>query len=358
MNRAGRPGRLIARAAGLALAALLVSAGALAGVMTRESLAQIFPSPLAVGERDARLPVWPVYRIDAAGKPALHAHVFESIDLEPVLGYAAKPINVLVAIDPAGTLLEARLVSHHEPLFRSDRGTATLAEFASQYAGLGAHHQVQVLSPKAQRSVDGERATLHGVLAGTVTTTAIDRSILESAMQVAQARLGEAGAGALTAPAARSVAGPDDRYRRMSFNELAQAGLLQAVLIPNAKVQERFKGTPVAGHDSVGILQPGVAAIDAWVAPVALPQAGRNLLDRAGWAQVRALREAGTPVLLVIDGGRYQINGDASGPAATANRSATIALRQDGRTIALGEIAHPHRLALGGWTHRAHHQRD
>ncbi len=338
---------MIPWAAGLcAAAALLAGTGpARSGEMTRERLAAIFPAPLVVGERDARLPVWPIFEPGADAKPALHAQVFESIDLEPVPGYAAKPINVLVTLDPAGTLLEARLLSHQEPLFRTERGTAVLAAFAAQYGGLTPRHQVQVLSPKAQRSQTADTATLHGVLAGTVTTTAIDRSILESAMQVVQARLADPNARVETSAAGR---GPDDRYQRMSFSQLADARLLQPVAVSNAQLGARFKGTPVAGHDSEGRLQPAGSAIDAWIAPVALPQAGRNLLDRAGWAEVRVLREAGTPTLLVLDGGRYRIEGSDAETAAGPARSARLSLRQGERSVALRELPYPHGLQLGG----------
>ena len=51
-----------------------------AGVMTKESMGQAFPSPIIVGDKDAETPIWPIFKQDATATP-LVGYVFESIDL-------------------------------------------------------------------------------------------------------------------------------------------------------------------------------------------------------------------------------------------------------------------------------------
>ena len=51
---------LLASVAVFLLGLSLMSAHA--GVMTREAMAQAFPAPLVVGEKDRDLPVWPIFR--------------------------------------------------------------------------------------------------------------------------------------------------------------------------------------------------------------------------------------------------------------------------------------------------------
>lgn len=201
-----------------------------AGELDRAAVEAMFPPPLVVGEKGAELPVWPVYR-RAGAALELQAQVFETVDLEPVAGYGGKPTNLLVVMDRDGSFREVRLLSHAEPIFKSPKGTATLAAFAAQYQGLTLNHDIQVLGPKAQRVQTETTATLHGVLAGTVSAMAIDRTLLESAAQVAQARAREGKA------AAAPPRGPNDRYRKSGWNALAAAKLVQPWKLANREVE-------------------------------------------------------------------------------------------------------------------------
>lgn len=330
---------------GLAYAMLGCAAASHAGVLTRADLAAFFPAPWTIGERQVVLPVWPIYR-PGHQAPELYAHAFETVDLEPVAGYGGKPLNVLVVVDREGKFLDVRLIGHSEPIFRSPAGTAKLNTFAKQYEGLTASHTVQVGSPKAQRTQTDTSALLHGVTAGTVSALAIDKSIMESAARVALARLGTPEADLPPDPKRQAATrGPNDRYERSGWNALVNAHLVQRVSLTNRELEARFKGTSGAGADAEGTLRPTGLAVDFWVALPGLPQAGRNLLDAPGWQLVRALREAGTQVVMVLDNSRYPLLGQAPqrGP-----RRLDLALRQGGQRFALTELAYPHGLLLTG----------
>lgn len=313
--------------AGLALLARclwLLPAAASAGQLTQAELQARFAAPLLLGERDARLPVWPVFQ-RLNGKLELFAHAFETQDLESVAGYGGKPINLLVVLSPKGEMLRVELLSHAEPLFKSPAGTLRLSEFASQYQGLTLQHDVQILGPTAQRSQSESTAKLHGVMAGTVSVTAIDRAVLESAAQVAMALAG--GAAARPAPG-----GPNDVYRRSGWNALVDQGLLQHWTIDNRKVQAAFADGPGSFRDPGAMSWPDGKAVDIWLAFIGLPQVGRNLLDAAGWTKVRQAREAGQTLLMVLDGGRYPV---AVATAPDEHRAAVLHLQQGGRDFAL-----------------------
>jgi NosR/NirI family nitrous oxide reductase transcriptional regulator len=324
-----------ARGGVIALALLLLACAAHAATLTRDSLQALLGAEVMVGERDANLPLWPIFRRVAAA-PELVAHAFETADIEPVAGYGGKPINLLVVLDREGRVLTLRLLSHVEPIFQSPEGSALLQRFAQQYEQLTLAHQIQVLTPKAQRVVTELKATLHGISAGTVTALAIDRSIMEAAAQAAIALAGG------DAPAAAVNSGADDRYQRTGWNALVAAGLVQRISLDNRAVQARFAGGPAAQLDAEGLVRPNGLAVDLWVALLGLPQAGRNLLDRAGWQQVRALREEqGVQTLLVLDDGRYPLG-------APAGRSTQLVVRQGGRDIALEPLAYTHGLQKTG----------
>ena len=338
-------GALLRRfAAGCLRAALLLvllpGLPAYAGTLSRTDVQGLFPPPLVVGERSVDLPAWPIFR-RAGAALELHAHVFETIDLEPVAGYGGKPVNLLVVMDRDGRFSEVRLLSHAEPMFTSPKGTAVLSQFAQQYRGLTVDHQIQVLGPTAERRQTDTSAALHGVLTGTVSAMAIDKAVLESAAQVAHARLGAVGGRA----AARLPRGPNDRFQKSGWNALASAGLVQPWQLSNRQVQALFKNGPGAWRDPAGMSWPEGLAVDVWIALAGLPQAGRNLLDAAGWMQVRAAREQGQTVLLMLDGGRYPVV--AAAPHGQ-DRAAVLQLRQGGRAFALKPFDYRGGLALSG----------
>ncbi len=316
-----------------------------AGTLSKAQVEAMFPPPWLVGEKLAHLAVWPVYTRNGQ-TPELQNYVFETADLEPVAGYGGKPINVLVVLDRDGAFVTSRLLSHMEPIFRSDSGTAVLGRFTAQYQGVTVHHQIQVLTPKAERVVTPTMATLHGIVAGTVTANAINRSVMESAAQVAQgaaqASLATAdapGAGRSKAAARSASDGPNDRYQRTGFNGLAAAGLLLAWSIEHRLIETAFRDTPGAGRDAEGTLRPRAAGIDLWLSFVGIPQAGRNLLDAARWREVRDARERGEAVLMVLDGGRYPMRDPAEPGAAEQARGVLLNLAQGGRSFALEPLA-------------------
>ncbi len=322
---------------------LLFGFAAQAGVFTRERLQAEFGDSYQVGDKLSALPVWPVYHRNqtAEGKHALHAYVFETIDIEPVAGYGGKPINILVVMNKAGKYMDVRLISHNEPIFQEPSRNALLAGFAKQYVDLTVQHQIQVLTPKAKREFDDQKATLHGVTAGTVSAMAMDRTIMEAAAQVAYARLDDPNA----KKAAVAGKGPNDQYERMGFNQLLAAKLLQPFSKSNREVQARFNGTAAEGHDAEARLQPNGLALDMMVLLPGLPQVGRNLFDAPGWQQVRELRESGVGLIGVLDSSRYTPVASQSAAPGRVNRLVAL---QDGKRFDLTALPYTHGLRLSG----------
>lgn len=314
-----------------------------AAVLNKTQLQEQFGESYLVGEKLTALPVWPVFHRNQISRVRneLYAYAFETVDIEPVAGYGGKPVNILVVMNPAGKFLDVRLLKQHEPIFQSPAANALLADFAKQYIDLTVQHSIQVLTPKAQRVVDDQKATLHGVTAGTVSVTAMDRTIMEAAAQVAYAKLDD--------PNAKREAalprGGDDHYERMGWNQLVAAKLIQPISISNKEVEKRFADTAVAGLDAEGMIRPTGLAVDMWVSLAGLPQVGRNLFDAPGWREIRALREAGTDVLAVIDNSRYPA---APSHAISSGRVARLVAHQGENEITLKELPFVHSLKVTG----------
>ena len=112
---------------------LLTVSPLLAGELLKEDIDKIFADTFMVGEMQSGMPLYPLFSKNSEmpdAKPEHKGYVFESVDFEPVRGYGGKPINILVAMDTEGRFIESRLISHREPIFRSEAGIAKLAKFA------------------------------------------------------------------------------------------------------------------------------------------------------------------------------------------------------------------------------------
>ena len=358
-----RPGlcRLIEWAALLLLAWILASAsGAQAGVLDKAALEKVFGPALVVGEKNAGLPVWPLFAREES-RLELRGYVFESLDFERVRGYSGKPINLLVAIDPAGTFLDVRLLGHDEPFFTSAAGTAVLDTFAAQYKGLSIHHRIEIFGHKARTSRDVTSAKLHGVAAGTVTVKAMDASILESATSVARAHIaalepgGTGGTGGLNATPASGVRSTrlSERHTPLSWQELVEQGAVQSLSLTRGQIENAFAGTRAAGADKRVATAPDEAALSFHTAFVSIPKIGRNLLDDAGWRQLNANLRRASHALLVTETGPLARMAYES---QRVQQAVPFVLKQGGKELRLRAMAYDTALAVPGYPQdqRAH----
>lgn len=326
---------------------LLFSLCAQAGVLSKKDIEKIFAPSMSVGEQNPGLPIWPLFERNGPNLE-LRGYAFESIDLEPVRGYSGKPLNLLVAISPEGRFLEARLIGHKEPLFMSAEGTAKLNDFAGQYKGLTVNHSIDIFGPKARTQRDESTAALHGVAAGTVSVKAIDRSIMESAMDVmrAQQELSSGGAGSKTQASSASAPRLAARHTVMDWSELLDKGLVGSARFTRQQIEQSFAGTPAQGNDKLAVQAPNELALEQYVALIGIPQIGRNLLDADGWRQLSANLRGASQAVLVTE------SGPLAKMAYESQRVQTpipIVLRQGGRELTLRSMAYDKGLNVPGY---------
>ena len=350
--------QLIQQAGLLVLAWVLAAASAVhAGVLDKAALEKVFGPALVVGEKNAGLPVWPLFEREA-NRLELRGYAFESLDFEPVRGYSGKPINLLVAIDPAGTFLDVRVLGHDEPFFTSAAGTAVLNTFAAQYKDLSIHHRIEIFGHKARTSRDATSAKLHGVAAGTVTVKAMDASILESATSVARAHIaalepgGTGGLNAAPASGTRSTR-LSERHTPIGWQELVEQGAVQSLSLTRSQIENAFAGTRAAGADKRAATAPNEAALSFHTAFVSIPKIGRNLLDDAGWRQLNANLRRASHALLVTETGPLARMAYES---QRVQQVVPFVLKQGGKELRLRAMAYDTALAVPGYPQdqRAH----
>jgi transcriptional regulator of nitric oxide reductase len=304
------------------LALLCSCLPALAGVLTKADLVKRFPAPLVVGEKQADIPVWPLFKQNGTATD-LVGYVFESIDLAPIPGFAGVPINLLVAIDPKGSFVDVAVLSHHEPVFLDGLGEAPLFAFVSQYRNLSLKQNINIDSKtKRLRAPDAGHAYLDGVSKATASVRIINQSVLSAALKVSRKKLGFAQGGDPDQVARIK----SDLFEKRSVRQLLDAGLIAHLRVTNRDLEKLFAGSPGAGLDAEATAHPDGVFIDLYLALASLPTVGRNVLTEASWDKLHKRLEEGDHALLVMSSGRYSILADDFIRGSVPER---LALKQD-----------------------------
>ncbi|MEO0315952.1 MAG: hypothetical protein RI928_2408 [Pseudomonadota bacterium] len=325
-------------AALLLLCALLQSAQA--GVMTKATLSQKFPSPYIVGDKDTELPVWPIFKQEMTSTELI-GYVYESIDFVSLPGFAGAPINLLVALDAKGNFMDVQVVSHHEPVFLEGYGPQPLINFVNQYKGLSLTQNITIETGTRQKSrMDGNNVRIDGVSKATASVRIINQTLLTSSLAVARKKLGFSGSH-----------DPDQiaRVKANYFEPLTGAqlfgkNLISHLTLANREVEKAYAGSAGEGLDPDGSADPDGMFIDLYSALVSVPSIGKNLLDAASWERLSGRLEKGDHAILVMWGGRYSITPEDFKPGTSPER---LSLKQGGLPIEMRDLDLELRLADG-----------
>ena len=310
--------------------ACLWSLAARAGALQRADLERLFPQPFILGEKDDALPIWPIFKQNAA-TDELIAYVFESVDLAPIPGFSGTPINLLVALTPEGSFLDVRIISHHEPVFVDGLGPEPLFDFVKQYAGKSLKQSVKVGPPNGRGAADEAVAIISGVAKATASVRIVNESLLTAGLAVARAKLGFAEG----RDPSRAAKIRTDVFERLDWAGLVERGYITHYHVTNAQSEIPFAATDVAGLDRETRTDPEGAFIDLWVGALDAPTVGRNLLDEATFARLVGDLD-GRHALLVLSSGRLSFADEDFVAGAVPTR---MALRQAGAPVEIRDFA-------------------
>jgi NosR/NirI family transcriptional regulator, nitrous oxide reductase regulator len=312
---------------------------ALSSELTRESLAKIFPAPMEIGERDAKFPVWPLFN-GGGGDANLAGWIFETTDLAPIPGFSGTPPNLLVALAPDGTFLNVRIISHHEPVFLDGLGEEPLFRFVEQYRGKALGKPIKVGSNINSAEKSSSTAVyIDGVSKATASVLIINQTVLASAIKVAKAKLGIAGASTSSNPAKPDM----EKYEALDWAQLVARGLVQRVSFTNAEVERNFSGTVGEGLDAAVLAAPSSNAVDLFVADPLVPSVGRALLGEKSYAKLLSDLPDGQPAILIISAGQWSVQGENWTPGSVPDR---VIIKQSGLPIVVRDMAFSKTLPL------------
>lgn len=310
---------------------LLVLAGPARAGLSEAEMARLLPDGYSLGEKDRQMPVWPLIK---AGMVA--GYIFETGALTPIPGFSGTPMNLAVAMDDTGRLLDVQILSQHEPVFVDGYGPQPFADFLAQYRGLTIRQNIKIGSQYGASDRGGSTSvTLDGVAKATASLRIANLTIMGAATKVAQAKM------AAAAPRPRSLPRAEVD-QPLSWEDLTAKGYVRHLSLNEAQVQAAYQGTgfsdPDAPPDPRGIFA------ELWVAYLNLPAIGRSLLGDGQYRDLQARLQPGEEVLLVLSRGRYSYTGPDFVPATVPDR---LSLMQAGFPVNIRDMVHDYTLSPG-----------
>ncbi|MBP7339976.1 4Fe-4S binding protein [Niveispirillum sp.] len=310
---------------------LLVLAGPSRAALGEAEMARLLPDGYSLGEKDRQMPVWPLIK---AGMVA--GYIFETGALTPIPGFSGTPMNLAVAMDDTGRLLDVQILSQHEPVFVDGYGPQPFADFLAQYRGLTIRQNIKIGSQYGASDRGGSTSvTLDGVAKATASLRIANLTIMGAATKVAQARM------ATVAPKPKSLPRADVD-QPLSWEELQRRGYVRRLSLSEAQVEAAYKGSGFTDPDAPPD-QEGTFA-ELWVAYLNLPGIGRSLLGDVQYRHLRDRLQPGEEVLLVLSRGRYSYAGPDFVPATVPDR---LSLMQAGFPVNIRDMVHDYSLPPG-----------
>ncbi len=255
----------------------------------------LFPNATSLSDKSGELKV----RRISQGEQLL-GYVFETNDIAPLPAYSGEPVNVLVAIDPQGQYLGARVLEHHEPIILAGIPEFKLDQFASQYQGLSVSDNIKI--GKGGRE---DQKAIDGLSGATVTVMVMNVAITKAASKVAQSLGILAAADSAVAPKAAVNL---EFFEAADWLTLTGNGAIRRLLLSEGTVDDAFIGTEAESVEKPAADERDHVFAELYYALADVPTIGRNLLGDSEYQYLMEQLQPGEHYLLVLGNG-YSFKG-------------------------------------------------
>jgi NosR/NirI family nitrous oxide reductase transcriptional regulator len=230
--------------------------------------------------------------IEAVKGDSVFAYLFLSTDLVNIPAYSGRPLVTLVAIDPKGFILDAKVIHHSEPILLVGIPESVLNEYAAQFFGRNIAEELPVESPQGKPlRMAGKHpgpVEVHMITGATVTALVLEETLFSSSREVGRALglIEEEARGAVTWKAG---------YVPRSWEELVAEGSIGHLRVEAAE------------------MQPGATGAEPWIelffADLTPEVVGMNLLGEAGHAWLRDALPEGQRAIFIVGNGLSSFKG-------------------------------------------------
>lgn len=283
----------------------------------------IFPQATHISGKKGELPLWTIFK-----DQQILGYAFETNDIARIPAYSGEPVNILVAIDPLGQYLGAKVLEHHEPIILAGIPESKLWKFTEQYTGLSVRDRLKVGGNESQGYVG-----IDGLSGATVTVMVMNVAITKAATKAAQSLGIIDKQSAIIQPPSTIKS---DVFESASWLTLTGDGSIRKLYLDRASVDKAFEGTAAEHVDEANADQKNDTFADIYFALVDVPTIGKNLLGEADYLWLTESLEPGEH-LLGIFGNGYSFKGSGYVRGGIFDR---IQLHQNENAIAFRDLDH------------------
>lgn len=284
---------------------------------------EIFPNADPIAEKSGEILHWTLTQDNK-----IIGYAFETNDVHKIPAYSGEPVNMLVAIDPEGIYLSAKVLEHHEPIILAGIPEAKLHKFVDQYIGLDVRDRLKVGGKQSDNMVH-----IDGLSGATVTVMVMNVAIAKSATKVARSLGLISMEDKVKIPMATILT---DTYQASDWQTLVGDGSIRKLYLNRKTVDEAFAGTDAQNIDVASAAQKQDMFADIYYAQANLPNVGRNLLGDSEYEWLMSTLKPNEHALIMLGNG-YSFKGSGYVRGGIFDR---IQILQDDEAIAFRDLDH------------------
>ncbi|WP_434556792.1 transcriptional regulator NosR [Thiopseudomonas acetoxidans] len=290
--------------------------------LERQRIATVLPEVNVISEPAEEFGVRTLKKGDE-----LQGYAFESINVVNIPAYSGKPINMQVVLGLDGTILDAYVLHHDEPILLIGIPEQKLHDFAAKYQGINVEQRVVI-----GRTKDETAVTIDAVSGATVTVMVVNEIVMRAAHRVAVSLgLVEAHSEIKSKPATILK----DYFRPSDWHTLTGDGSVRRMLLNHGQVDDAFIGTEAEGVEAVAEDQRDTPFIDLYLADLTVPTIGRNILGDKQYQAIMEELNEGDHAMMVVANGDYSFKGSGYVRGGIFDR---IQMRQFGEVISFRDL--------------------
>ena len=238
--------------------------------------------PVTVTREEGAVPGFTVRGSDGE----IAGYIGSTWEISGSVGYSGRPLDVLVAIDPKGTISGARLVRHEEPVLTLGISTEDIARYVGGFRGANL--------AATREEMTAARDSLPDVISrATVSTGVIRDGILRTARALA---------------IGRRIVAPGDGIDRVSYEPLDWNGVLATGALAHVRMSLSEAHAALAAGKNPPPEGDG-AFLDLYAGIIDPPTVGRSLLGQRRFTEAVATLGATDAALMLMSSGLHSPRG-------------------------------------------------
>ncbi|QYJ99719.1 NosR/NirI family protein [Shewanella alkalitolerans] len=258
-------------------------------------LHELFPEATRISDKQGEPALWTIYK-----DQQILGYGFETNDIARIPAYSGEPVNILVAIDPEGKYLGAKVLEHHEPIILAGIPESKLWKFAEQYTGLSVKDRLKVGGNEKEGIV-----AIDGLSGATVTVMVMNVAITKAATQAAIA-LGIIEQQADQIQPISTI--KQELFTSANWTELTGDGSIRKLYLTRSAVDDAFEGTAAEAVDKASDDEKQEMFAEIYYTLADIPTIGKNLFGEADYQWLMQTLQPGEHLVAVMGNG-YSFKG-------------------------------------------------